>query len=87
MSCHFSTSIATEQSKKKSILPRFSFEEALSELPKGAQLHLDFFGEAVSFFGVNNQDNIQNVVASLDRFIIGIASKGKAFTGRFHLEN
>jgi hypothetical protein len=61
----------------------FSFEQAISELPKGAQIHLDFFGEPVTFFGVSGEDKIQNAVASLDRFVIGIASKGKAFTGTF----
>lgn len=61
---------------------KFSFEEAIAKLPEGAQLHLDFFGEPVSFFGITGGDNIENVVASLDRFVIGIASKGKAFTGK-----
>jgi hypothetical protein len=57
------------------------YEQAVAELPKGAQLHLDFFGEPVTFLGVSGKDNIPNAVASLDGFVIGTASKGKAFTG------
>jgi hypothetical protein len=57
------------------------YERAVAELPEGAQIHLDFFGEPVTFFGVSAQDNISNVVASLDVFEIGVATKGKAFTG------
>ena len=35
----------------------------------------------MTFLGLNNEDNIQNAVASLDRFVIGVSTKGKAFTG------
>jgi hypothetical protein len=59
-------------------------ERALSELPKGAQIHLDFFGEPVTFLGddgKNSSKDITPAVASLDGFLIGIVSKGKAFTG------
>lgn len=58
-----------------------SFEEALAALPEGSQIHLDFFGEPVTFFGVLPTENISNAVAALDGFVIGVASKGKAFTG------
>ena len=58
-----------------------SYEKAISELPDGAQIHLDFFGEPVTFQGISRADKIPNAVASLDGFIIGVASKGKAFTG------
>eukprot|EP00536_Pseudo-nitzschia_multiseries_P004191 jgi/Psemu1/187554/e_gw1.68.109.1 len=59
-------------------------EQALAELPKGAQIHLDFFGEPVTFLargGNNHIDDVAPAVASLDGFLIGIVSKGKAFTG------
>jgi len=59
-------------------------ERALAELPKGAQIHLDFFGEPVTFLadnGNNDSKDIAPAVASLDGFLIGIVSKGKAFTG------
>jgi hypothetical protein len=60
-------------------------ERALAELPKGAQIHLDFFGEPVTFLGddgsTNDSKDIAPAVASLDGFLIGIVSKGKAFTG------
>jgi len=52
-------------------------------LPQGAQIHLDFFGEPISFFGVENGGNIESTVAALDRFEIGLVTKGKAFTGTF----
>lgn len=58
-----------------------SYERVLSELPEGAQIHLDFFGEPVTFFGVSGKDKILNAVASLDGFVIGAASKGKSFHG------
>lgn len=58
-----------------------SYEKVIADLPDGAQIHLDFFGEPVTFFGVSKTDKIPTAVASLDGFIIGAASKGKAFTG------
>eukprot|EP00934_Nitzschia_sp_Nitz4_P000326 Nitzschia sp. Nitz4//scaffold260_size33533//26353//28686//NITZ4_007882-RA/size33533-processed-gene-0.3-mRNA-1//1//CDS//3329544692//326//frame0 len=63
------------------------FEQATARLPQGAQIHLDFFGEPVTFFGVDKTEskgsdyNIDNAVASLDGFVIGAVSKGKSFTG------
>jgi hypothetical protein len=57
------------------------YERAVAELPEGAQIHLDFFGEPVTFFGVSAGDNLSNVVAALDVFEIGVVTKGKAFTG------
>lgn len=64
------------------------YEQALQELPDGVQLHLDFFGEPVTFMGVPQQGRkergdaaITSAVASLDGFVIGVASKGKSFTG------
>jgi len=36
---------------------------------------------SVTFLGLRDEDNIQNAVASLDRFVIGVSTKGKAFTG------
>jgi hypothetical protein len=71
----FSTDSKTIQSNQN------SYEQALSELPEGAQIHLDFFGEPVTFFGVSGKDKIPNAVASLDGFVIGAASKGKSFHG------
>ena len=56
------------------------YQQALAALPKGGQIHLDFFGEPVTFFNFTGKD-ISNVVAALDVFEIGIATKGKAFTG------
>ena len=60
-------------------------ERALSELPEGSQIHLDFFGEPVTFLSddrcVKTNEDITPAVASLDGFLIGIVSKGKAFTG------
>lgn len=35
----------------------------------------------MTFLGLSHEDNIQNAVASLDRFVIGVSTKGKAFTG------
>jgi hypothetical protein len=57
------------------------YESAIAELPEGAQIHFDFFGEPVTFFGIDSKDDISTVVASLDVFEIGVATKGKAFTG------
>jgi len=63
------------------------YEQALQELPDGGQIHLDFFGEPVTFLGVSSAKEeqgdtaIAKAVASLDGFVIGIASKGKSFTG------
>ena len=63
------------------------YEQALQELPDGAQIHLDFFGEPVTFLGVSSKQQeqgdsaITSAVASLDGFVIGVASKGKSFTG------
>ncbi len=60
------------------------YDQALRKLPDGAQIHLDFFGEPITFFGVSaseGEKSITSAVASLDGFIIGVASKGKAFTG------
>ena len=59
-------------------------ERALADLPKGAQIHLDFFGEPVTFLGDDtstDSNDMTTAVASLDGFLIGIVSKGKAFTG------
>lgn len=59
-------------------------ERALADLPKGAQIHLDFFGEPVTFLQDDEStasNDITTAVASLDGFMIGIVSKGKAFTG------
>ncbi len=56
-------------------------ERALADLPKGAQIHLDFFGEPVTFDETSASKDITTAVASLDGFLIGIVSKGKAFTG------
>jgi hypothetical protein len=40
------------------------FEQASSSLPKGAQIHLDFFGEPVTFLGAHdNKDKISLAVA------------------------
>jgi hypothetical protein len=57
------------------------FEQTLAELPDGAQIHLDFFGEPVTFLGGATTKTISNAVAALDGFEIGVVSKGKAFTG------
>lgn len=60
------------------------YEQALSELPNGVQILLDFFGEPITFSGIASSDmnkSISSAVASLDGFIIGVASKGKSFTG------
>lgn len=59
-----------------------SYEQAIQNLPQDAKIHLDFFGEPISFFGVENETNIENTVAALDRFEIGLVTKGKAFTGK-----
>lgn len=59
-----------------------SYEQAIQNLPQGAKIHLDFFGEPISFFGVENETSIENTVAALDRFEIGLVTKGKAFTGK-----
>ena len=59
-----------------------SYEQAIQNLPDGAQIHLDFFGEPISFFGVESGGNIENTVAALDRFEIGLVTRGKAFTGK-----
>lgn len=87
----FSTEIKPSQSdqeqKRSTLLD--PYEQALAELPDGAQLHLDFFGEPVTFFGVSSSsssssgdnNSITTAVASLDGFVIGVASKGKSFTG------
>lgn len=58
-------------------------ELALSKLPKGGQIHLDFFQEPVTFLGCDEKhtDDIASAIGSLDGFLIGIVSKGKAFTG------
>ena len=58
-------------------------ESALAKLPEGGQIHLDFFGEPVTFLGCDEKqhDDIASAIASLDGFLIGIVSKGKAFTG------
>lgn len=73
---------------------RNPLEQALAELPEGAQIHLDFFGEPVTFLGVPKGNStstlrttarpvpdIASAVACLDGFLIGVATKGKAFTG------
>jgi hypothetical protein len=79
---HFSTAATKDDSAQKiTSLQTNPFEQAIAELPDGAQIHLDFFGEPVTFFGVSSKDNIPNAVASLDGFVIGVASKGKSFTG------
>ena len=72
---------STDDSSKSVQKNQDSYERAIAELPEGAQIHLDFFGEPVTFFGVKGTDNIPNAVASLDGFVIGAASKGKSFTG------
>ena len=58
-------------------------ESAISKLPKGGKIHLDFFQEPVTFLGCNekNNEDIASAIACLDGFLIGIVSKGKAFTG------
>ena len=61
-----------------------SYEQAIQNLPDGAQIHLDFFGEPISFFGVESGGNIENTVAAIDRFEMGLVTRGKAFTGRFN---
>ena len=58
-----------------------SYEQALRNLPHGPQIHLDFFGEPISFLSAENDYSIENTVAALDRFEIGLATRGKAFTG------
>jgi hypothetical protein len=76
------TASQSDQDQKRAILD--PYEQALVELPEGAQLHLDFFGEPVTFFGVSSSsgdNSITTAVASLDGFVIGAASKGKSFTG------
>jgi hypothetical protein len=66
------------------------YDDALARLPDGAQLHLDFFGEPVTFLGADrpsvvshrqHKDTLSSAIASLDGFLVGIASKGKSFTG------
>ena len=47
-------------------------------------IHLDFFGEPVTFLQDDESTaskDITTAVASLDGFMFGIVSKGKAFTG------
>lgn len=61
--------------------PYNPYEEAVAKLPRGSQLHLDFFGEPVTFLRVSHMDSIGNAIAALDGFEIGVISKGKAFTG------
>jgi hypothetical protein len=60
-----------------------SYEQALSELPAYAQIHFDFFGEPITFFGVSHDKKKPAIsaVAALDGFEIGVVSKGKALTG------
>jgi len=62
-------------------------------LPPGARIHSDFFGEPVTFLDgqssasstsadtASPSPDIAPAVASLDGFLIGIVSRGKAFTG------
>jgi hypothetical protein len=66
------------------------FQQAVAELPEGGQIHLDFFREPVTFFQnpvtcsgdvLSRQPDIASAIAALDGFLIGIVSKGKAFTG------
>lgn len=66
------------------------YDDAIARLPHGAQLHLDFFGEPVTFLGADRpsvvnkreqEDTLSSAIASLDGFLVGVASKGKAFTG------
>ena len=66
-----------------------SIEDALSTLPEGSQIHLDFYGEPVTFLGAgrpsssnNNNHNVTTqAMAALDGFILGVTSKGKACQG------
>lgn len=77
-----SVSSSVSEGRQRAILD--PHVKALAELPDGAQIHLDFFGEPVTFFSDSSADgdkSIANAVASLDGFIIGVASKGKSFTG------
>jgi len=66
------------------------YDDALAMLPDGAQIHLDFFGEPITFLGANrpsdlsqrqHKDTLTSAVASLDGFLVGVGSKGKSFTG------
>ena len=76
-----------QQRRRMQLIPvQNPLERALADLPKGAQIHLDFFGEPVTFLGDDGSTrtgskDITTAVASLDGFLIGIVSKGKAFTG------
>jgi hypothetical protein len=80
----FSSEASVQDQRQRAILD--PYERALQELPDGAQIHLDFFGEPVTFMGVSQQQPqgdgaITKAVASLDGFVIGVATKGKSFTG------
>ncbi|KAG7346561.1 hypothetical protein IV203_005629 [Nitzschia inconspicua] len=69
------------------------YEQAIAELPEGAQIHLDFFGEPVTFIGANekrptttssnkgSKGDVASAISALDGFVIGLVSKGKAFVG------
>ena len=89
-----SFSTASSEDKKQEIIhaehqdastssSNWSYEQALAELPEGSQIHLDFFGEPVTFLGAahHKKKEIANAVAALDGFEIGVLSKGRAFTG------
>ena len=73
-----------QQERQSQLTPvQDPLEKALADLPDGAQIHLDFFGEPVTFLGdeSGSSKDIAPAVASLDGFLIGVVSKGKAFTG------
>ena len=82
---HFSNDSSSLEDREQQRVVSDPYEQALAKLPDRAQIHLDFFGEPVTFFGVSSSDagenRITNAVASLDGFVIGVASKGKSFTG------
>jgi len=44
-------------------------------------LQMDFFGEPITFFLTNNNNQIQNTMESIDAFLLTIASRGKLASG------
>jgi hypothetical protein len=58
--------------------------EFSNELPDHARLELDFFGEPVTFQGLNSADNNKTVttaMGALDGFLLTVVSKGKSSIG------
>lgn len=58
-----------------------SFDDALAALPPDAQLQFDFFGEPITFLGLQADDRTANAMVALDGFLLAIASKGRTCTG------